>query len=175
MKELFVQYRKWIVAAVAILVIWKLAFGGNEGLTKEEFEEGLKTISDGRIVIADSKFINEKKNSLYMAEWNGFTITAKVEDNRLVLPYGILTYPVGQLDEISLGQYRQLAADLSGLADSKLSVDERNSLIDNELNFNHFIMNGGDYSTSKNGLNYLFSGATNPNVVSTFLVKEEGD
>ncbi|MEC0341955.1 MULTISPECIES: hypothetical protein [Bacillus] len=89
------------------------------------------------------------------------------------MPYGIMTPQSGKLNEISLGQYQQLIKVLSGIADSNLSEDEREHLVLNDLNFNNAMINGGDNSTSKNGLEYVLTGEGEPQLISTFLVKEK--
>lgn len=84
-----------------------------------------------------------------------------------------MTPQSGKLNEISLGQYQQLIKVLSGIADSNLSEDEREHLVLNDLNFNNAMINGGDNSTSKNGLEYVLTGGGEPQLISTFLVKEK--
>ncbi|MCY8549360.1 hypothetical protein MOD25_05520 [Bacillus haynesii] len=174
-KKAILKHKKWIVGVVGVLIIWYIFFGGNSGLTQKQFENKLSDLSDGMIQVTNPKIEKlSDEGFLYMADWNGFTITAKVDKkNNFILPYSVLAPQSGRLNEISLGQYQELIKTLSGIADSKLSGDERDHLVLNELNFSNWIINGGDASTSKNGLKYTLSGGGEPHRISTFIIQEK--
>ena len=174
MKEWYIRNRKWFVAVVGILILWRLLFGGDDGLSQEEFEEELKTLSDGQILVSNSGIAELEKESLYMADWNGFIIVTRVEKGKLTLPYAIMTPQIDTMNEISIGQYRQLAASLSGVADSSLSVDERYSIVDNQLNFNSSLFVHREFTTAKGKFEYSLEGADSTTPFSSFTVYKEG-
>ncbi|MEN7388394.1 hypothetical protein [Bacillus licheniformis] len=171
-KKAILKHRKWIIGVIGIFIIWYIFFGRNSGLTQKQFENKLSDLSDGMIRITDSRI--EKTNdgsSVYMAKWNGLTITATVDGkNNIVLPYGVIAPSPNQMNEISLGQFQEVSKALSGVADSKLSKDDRDHLILNDLNFNEVVETGTKHSTSKNGKDYDIIGS---NGMFIFMVGDE--
>lgn len=154
-------HKRLIIAIFVIATVGYLVFGRSSGLTQEKFQDKIYKVSNGVIDINDSKI--EKVNdgsSVYMAKWNGFTITASVDSkNRIIFPYGVIGLPSNQMDEISLGQYQEIMKALSSVADSKLSDEDKERLILNELNFNNVIETGTKHSASKNGIRYELIGS----------------
>ncbi|MFK8370384.1 hypothetical protein ACI702_19570, partial [Bacillus velezensis] len=104
------RHKRLIIAIVVIATVGYLVFGRSSGLTQEKFQDKIYKVSNGVIDINDSKI--EKVNdgsSVYMAKWNGFTITASVDSkDRIIFPYGVIGLPSNQMDEISLGQYQEI-------------------------------------------------------------------
>ncbi|POI14594.1 hypothetical protein C2145_20645 [Bacillus velezensis] len=154
------RHKRLIIAIVIIATVGYLVFGRSSGLTQDKFQDKIYKVSNGVIDINDSKI--EKVNdgsSVYMAKWNGFTITASVDSkDRIIFPYGVIGLPSNQMDEISLGQYQEIMKALSSVADSKLSDEDKELLILNELNFNNVIETGTKHSASKNGIKYELIG-----------------
>lgn len=175
-QELMMKYRMWMVGIAGVFFIWFFFFRGSDGLTQKEFEEHLKENSNGKIVVTEAKVepYPNSKRSLYTAKWNGFLISANVDENgKMELPYGILTGPAGLLDEIALGQYQELMQGLSKMADPTLSQEEFERLILNDLNFNNQLMTGQEHTTSKNDLTYRLDGGGGPTTILTFLVTDK--
>ena len=174
-KKAILKHRKWIIGVIGIFIIWYILFGRNSGLTQKQFENKLSDLSDGMIQVTNPKIEKlSDEGFLYMADWNGFTIAARIDKkNNFILPFSILAPQSGRLNEIALGQYQELIKALSGVADPKLSMDERDHLVLHDLNFNNWIINGGNTSTSKNGLKYTLSGGGEPQSISTFIIEEK--
>ncbi|MCY9002116.1 hypothetical protein MOE74_20690 [Bacillus spizizenii] len=152
--------KRLIILVFGILIVWYFMFGRNTGLTQDQFENKMNKISNGIINITDSEI--EKTNngsSVYLAKWNGFTITASVDSKEhLIFPYGVIAPSSNQMDEISLGQLLEITKALSGIADSELSEEDKEHLILNDLNFNNVVATGTKHSASKNGIEYELIG-----------------
>lgn len=66
LKEFAIRHKMWILGIVGLLIIWYFFFGRTSGLTKEQFEDKLKEMSDGKIAIVDSEVaVITKDKSLY--------------------------------------------------------------------------------------------------------------
>ncbi|MBO1626997.1 hypothetical protein [Bacillus arachidis] len=77
------------------------------------------------------------------------------------------------MDEIVLGQYHDLVQYLIRISNPKLSIDEVQLLVDNELNFNQQIMTGEKHTTSKNNMYYQISGGGKPVNFYSFMIMDE--
>ncbi|PDZ95003.1 hypothetical protein CON36_30720 [Bacillus cereus] len=167
LKGLFTKKQTWISIGIiiGILIVKFFVFGGSSELTKEEFESKLKSVSDGKINLAFVPLVEEEGKALYGANYEGLIITVTQDkDKHFVLPYGV-AIPNGNgekgVNEIIIGKYQELITALVGVADQKLSVEERQRLINNDLDFNNQIMTGEWHSTTRNGLKYNLIGHTN--------------
>lgn len=178
LKELFTKKQTWISIGtiIGILIVRFFVFGGSSELTQEEFESKLKSVSDEKINLTFVKLVElDNGEDLYGANYEGVLITvAQDKDKHFVLPY-IVTIPNGDGDrgvnEIILGKYQELITSLVGVADPKLSVEERQRLINNDLDFNNQIMTGEGHSTTKNRLKYNLVGSTNSSTGYMFKIE----
>ncbi|GAB6440919.1 hypothetical protein bcgnr5369_03060 [Bacillus cereus] len=168
LKELFTKKQTWILIGtiIGILIVKFFVFGSSSELTQEEFESRLKSVSDGKINLTFVELVKEKDGkAMYGANYEGVLITViQDKDKHFVLPYGV-TIPNGNgekgVNEIILGKYQELITALVGVADQTLSAEERQRLINEDLDFNNQIMTGEWHSTTKNGLKYNLIGHTN--------------
>ncbi|WP_462410392.1 hypothetical protein [Neobacillus sp. Marseille-QA0830] len=164
------------VILLLFIIAWNyngLRPSGINGWTQSQFEDEFRTMSNGKIDINDSEISQIKGDiALYMARWNGFKISAKVQNNHLVLPFMVITPPVGQMNEILIRQYEELTQDLVGIADPQLSVEDRQLIIQNSLDFNNQVQNGTDNNTLKNGISYELKGGENPESFLFFMALE---
>lgn len=173
------KYRLPIAIAVGILMVWFIFFRGSGSsgiLTQQEFEDKLKEMSNGKIVISDSKIkmYESGDGGVYTANWNGFLITDRVDKNKkLDRTFGVMTKQAGYMDEISIGQYHDLVVYLTRLSNPKMSVDEANVLIDTGLNFNQQITTGEEHETSKGDLYYRLNGGKKDINFFAFLIMDE--
>ncbi|MDM5193632.1 hypothetical protein QUF93_13865 [Bacillus hominis] len=159
LKEFVINNKTWILGIAGLLIICYFLFGKTNGLTREQFEDKLKEMSNGKIAIVDSE-VSEitKDKSLYNASWNGMGISAGIDkDNNITMPFLIGIKPGGQINEITIGQYQELIQHISRIVDPKLSEEDAQHLITNELNFNNYIMNREKHSTIKHDIRYELS------------------
>ncbi|MGX5608958.1 zinc ribbon domain-containing protein [Bacillus cereus] len=178
LKGLFTKKQTWILIGtiIGILIVKFFVFGSSSELTQKEFESKLKSVSEGKIDITFVKLVElNNGDDLYGANYEGVLITvAQDKDKHFVLPY-IVTIPDGNgergVNEIILGKYQELITALVGVANQKLSVEERQRLINNDLDFNNQIMTGEGHSTTKNGLKYNLVGSTNSSTGYMFKIE----
>ncbi|WP_439874947.1 hypothetical protein ACSLGG_02920 [Bacillus mycoides] len=179
LQERIKAYRIPIIGVIGLLAIWFIFFRGSSGgeLTQKEFEDKLKEISNGKITITDSKaepFEKGDGTGLYTANWNGFMISTRLEKNgKLANTYAVITKQAGYMDEIAIGQYHDLMQYLIRISNPKLSVDDVQMIVDNELNFNQQIMTGDKHTTSKDNMYYQISGGGKPINFYSFLIMDE--
>ncbi|PGF05057.1 hypothetical protein [Bacillus toyonensis] len=172
-------YKIPIIGVLVLLAVWFIFFRGSSSsgiLTQQEFEDQLKEMSNGKIVISDSKIkmYENGDGGVYTANWNGFMITDRVDKNKkLDRTFGVMTKQAGYMDEISIGQYHDLVVYLTRLSNPKMSVDEANVLIDTGLNFNQQITTGEVHETSKGDLYYKLSGGKKEINFFSFLIMDE--
>ncbi|WP_156575812.1 hypothetical protein [Bacillus luti] len=142
-----------------LLIIGYFFFGRTNGVTKEQFEDKLNEMSDGKIAIVDSEVtLISKDKSLYTASWNGMGISAGVDkDNNITMPFLIGIKPGSQINEITIGQYQELIQHIIRINDPKLSEEDVQHLITNELNFNSYITNREKHSIIKHDIRYELS------------------
>ncbi|MED2869050.1 hypothetical protein P4263_26070 [Bacillus thuringiensis] len=173
-------FRIPIIGVIILFGVWFLFFRSS-GITTQEFEEKLKNLSNGKVMITqsgvapvDSMDKSEGKIGMYIANWNGFMISTRVENNNKIedKAFFIMSKQVNLMDEIAIGQYRELIQYVTRIANPKLSVDEVNHIVDNDLNFNNQIMTGGNNTTSKDGMVYELKGGGEAGVF-TFVVSTE--
>ncbi|PGP21060.1 hypothetical protein COA01_16100 [Bacillus cereus] len=180
LKELFTKKQTWILIGtiIGILIAKLLVFGSNSELTQEEFESKLKSVSDGKINLTFVELVKEKDGkAMYGANYEGVLITVvQDKDKHFVLPYGV-TIPNGNgekgVNEIILWKYQELITALVGVADQTLSAEERQRLINNDLDFNNQIMTGEWHSTTRNGLKYNLVGNINADTGYMFDIELE--
>lgn len=172
LKEFIIKNKIWLLVIAGVLIIGYFFFGGTSGLTKEQFEDELQKMSDGKIAIVDSEVAAiTKDKSLYNASWNGIKISAGIDkDNNITMPFLIGTPPAGQVDEILLGQYQELIQHISRIADPKLSAEDAQHLIANELNFNNQIMTGEKHTAIKHDILFDLSGGGKSTTWFTFMI-----
>ncbi|MBE7122938.1 hypothetical protein [Bacillus cereus] len=175
-KGILKKKHTWILIGtiLSIFIAKSLFFSSGSGLTHKEFEDELKSMSDGKISIVDSEVIPDKDGeSIYKAKWNGINIVIKIDKHeKMVLPYIVMSQPKYMLNEISIGQYQELITNLSRLADPKFSDSDSEHLITNDLNFNVVVMSGQEHSTSKHGISYSLAELDSNNTYS-FIVQPE--
>jgi hypothetical protein len=174
MAQVWTKHKFWILAGVVVVILAYIFFGGEEGIAKDEFEDQIREFSSGTMQITDSKIEHLAGDEyMYTGHFNQLVITAKSDkDGNLRLPFGILTQPTGQMDEISLGQYQQMILALNTIAEPDLSEEDRFDLVNEGLDFNNAIMNGTESLISSNGLSYRLTGGGG-SVISTFQITEE--
>lgn len=173
-------YRIPIIGIIGLLAIWLLFFRSSSGtLSQEEFENMIKDLSNGKITITDSKsnqFDKGDGTGLFTANWNGFMITSKLENNgKLSNTYSLITKQAGYMDEISLGQYHDLIQYLIRISNPDLSVNDVQLIVDNELNFNQQIMTGEKHTISKDNMYYQISGGGKPENFYSFMIMDENE
>lgn len=179
LQERIKAYRIPIVGVLLLLVVWFIFFRGSGSsgiLTQQEFEDKLKEMSNGKIVISDSKIkmYESEDGGVYSANWNGFMLSSRVnKDKKLDRTFSIITKQAGYMDEISIGQYHDLVVYLTRLSNEKMSVDEANVLVDTGLNFNQQITTGEQHETSKGDLYYRLSGGKKDINFFSFLIMDE--
>lgn len=179
LQERMKAYMIPIAGVLTLLAIWFIFFRGSSSsgiLTQQEFEDKLKEMSNGKIVISDAKIkmYESEDGGLYTANWNGFTISSRVDKGKkLDRTFSVITKQAGYMDEIAIGQYHDLVVYLTRLSNEKMTVDEANVLIDTGLNFNQQITTGEKHETSKGDLYYSLSGGKKDINFFSFLIMDE--
>ncbi|PHE64314.1 hypothetical protein COF68_05580 [Bacillus toyonensis] len=163
-KEIIMKYRLPIAIAVGIFMVWFIFFrgSGDKGVIPiDEFQNKLKEYSNGQIVLTE---ITEEPNEIggysFQARYNGFVLTLGLDKDRKVKNDAIVLVAkkVWGMNEISIGQYHDLALNIIRLTNPKLSEKDAQRILDNELNFNEQVMTGSNNTTSKNDLYYNLNG-----------------
>lgn len=171
-------FRIPIIGVIVLIGVWFLFFRSNGGyISQKDFEDKIKDLSNGKVTITDSKidvFESGKGEGLYTAKWNGFIISTGVnKSGKLENKFAIMTKQAGYMDEIAIGQYHELMTYMIRISNPKLSVDEVNLLVDNELNFNQQILTGEKHTTSKGDRYYQMSGGEKPINFFMFMIMDE--
>lgn len=78
-----------------LLVVWFIFFRGSGSsgiLTQQEFEDKLKEMSNGKIVISDSKIkmYESEDGGVYSANWNGFMLSSRVDKDKKLIEHSVL-------------------------------------------------------------------------------------
>ncbi|MGN4423550.1 hypothetical protein ACTFQN_06815 [Bacillus cereus group sp. MYBK30-1] len=157
-------FRIPIIGVIILFGVWFLFFRstGEKGVIPiDEFQNKLKEYSNGQIVLSDIKEEPaEIGGYVFQAKYNGFVLTLGLDDDKKVKTDAIafVAKRVGGMNEISIGQYHDMVLNIIRLTNPKLSEEDAQHILDNELNFNEQIMTGSDHTTSRNDLYYNLNG-----------------
>ncbi|MDP7980003.1 hypothetical protein [Bacillus multifaciens] len=162
-----------LASLIGLILVWCLSSKNTieDGFTHQlDFENKLKEYSNGTIKIKDSSIeYREKENdSVYTANWNGFTIYSKMGKNDwLSNSYSVTTEKQVFEDKKANEQYRKLMKSIIRIADPKLSIKEVNRLIDRGVDLNEL--------KGKEGFYYQLKVGQDPvNTISFTIVPKDG-
>ncbi|MFE6139454.1 hypothetical protein [Bacillus sp. NPDC057893] len=126
-----------------------------DGFTHQlDFENKLKEYSNGTIEIKDSsiEYRDKENDSVYSANWNGFTIYSKMgKSDWLSNSYSVTTEKLVFDDKTANEQYRTLMESIIRIADPNLSTEEVNKLINSGVDLNEVKDGRGFYYQLKIG------------------------
>ncbi len=156
------KYGKIGLAIFSILTIYHIFFGGNHGvsaLEPNDIAPKIKDISNGKIELQHVNVVKRSDYSLYLAGWNDFMVMGKVNKDNHMATIGVTTtVTTDQMDEISLGQYLDFAKDVIGIVNPKLSNNEKDHILQNDLDFNDVLENGIGHTINVDGQKYSLDG-----------------
>lgn len=157
------KYAKLGLIVGIIIVAYSTFFGGHHtgvsALKADDIAKKVKDESKGKIELQNVEVIKKPHITMYNAFWNDYIVTGKVDKNNHMEQISVITkLTVDQMDEITIGQYIELAKAVMGIVNPKLSDDEKDHIIQNDLNLNDVMVNGIDHTVTVDGQKYTLMG-----------------
>jgi hypothetical protein len=156
------KYGRIGVSILAILTFYHIFFGNHTGvsvLTPDDIAPKIKDISNGKIELQDVKVEKMPHITIYSARWNDYIIMGKVSKNNHMENISVITkLTVDQMDEITIGQYLELAKDVMGIVNPNLSNSKKDHILQYDLGLNDVMENGLDHTVTVDGQKYTLMG-----------------